>query len=129
MNREYLSRMSAAELKDYMETLGIDAPGAKTAKARVEAIERRHERTAEVEALGIPLTIPMKRLRDKRVTDIVGASNLTDEDAERLIELILGPEQMETVIEAVTDEDGTVDNESLAYVIKRILTSDELKNS
>ena len=51
----------------------------------------------------------------------------TDADVYRTLGLMLG-EQMGELVDAVTDEDGTVDSAALALAFVRIITSDELKN-
>lgn len=128
MKREVLMSMSKTELDDYARVLGIDASGKKTAAAKVELIEKRRGRTAEVDALGLTLTIPIKRMRDKRVTDLEGRRPMSDEDATRLLTLILGDDQMEKLVERATDEDGVVDVDALGLAMARVLASSDLKN-
>lgn len=128
MKREVLMSMSKTELDEYARVLGIDASGKKTVAAKVELIEKRRGRTAEIDALGLTLTIPVKRMHDKRVTDLEGKRPMSDEDATRLLALILGDEQMEKLVERATDEDGVVDVDALGLAMARVLASSDLKN-
>lgn len=128
MKHEVLMSMSKTELDDYARVLGIDASGKKTVAAKAELIEKRRERTAEVDALGLTLVIPIKRMRDKRVTDLAGKRPMSDEDATELLTLILGDEQMQKLVERATDEDGVVDVDAMGLAMARVLASDELKN-
>ncbi len=128
MKKELLLKLEPEELDEYAKTLGIDAAKAKGAKAKVELIERRRERVAEISALGITVTVPVRRMHDKRITDRLNGRRLSDSQLEKLMRDLLGDEQMDAVIEHVTEEDGTVDVDALGLIIAKIVRSDDLKN-
>lgn len=128
MKREVLMEMSKSELDEYGKVLGVDVSGKRTVAQKADAIEKRRERVAEVEALGLTLAIPVKRMRDKRVTDLASKRPMTDADASELLGLLLGGEQMEALADRATDGDGTVDVDAMGLAMARILASDELKN-
>lgn len=128
MKREVLMEMSKSELDEYGKVLGVDVSGKRTVAQKADAIEKRRERVAEVEALGLTLAIPVKRMRDKRVTDLASKRPMTDADASELLGLLLGGEQMEALADRATDGDGTVDIDAMGLAMARILASDELKN-
>lgn len=123
-----MMEMSKAELDEYAQVLGIDVAGRKTVAQKVEAIEKRRERTAEIDVLGITLTVPVKRMHDKRVSDLAAKRPMTDADATQLLGLLIGDEQMAKLAERATDEDGTVDADAMGLAMARILSSDDLKN-
>lgn len=127
MRHEVLMGMSKSELDDYAKVIGLDVTAKKTIALKVDAIETRRERVADIEVLGLTLSIPVKRMHDKRVTDIC-SKPLTDELATELLGLLLGDEQEAKLIEAATDEDGTVDVEAMGLAIASITQSEELKN-
>lgn len=128
MKREVLMEMSKSELDEYGKVLGVDVSGKRTVAQKADAIEKRRERVAEVEALGLTLAIPVKRMRDKRVTDLASKRPMTDADASELLGLLLGGEQMEALADRATDGDGTVDIDAMGLAMARILAFDELKN-
>ena len=128
MKREVLMEMSKDELDEYGKVLGIDVGGKKTVAQKVDAIEKRRERVAEVDALGLTLSVPVKRMHDKRVSDLASKRPMTDEDATELLRLLLGDEQMARLAERATDDDGTVDADAMGLAMARILGSDDLKN-
>nr|DAL86239.1 MAG TPA: hypothetical protein [Caudoviricetes sp.] len=119
--------MSAEELDEYGRVLGIEMRPAKTAAQKMALIGSKRDRTATVTALGMQFEVPMKALSDKRVTDVLSDAARTDADVYRTLGLMLG-EQMGELVDAVTDEDGTVDSAAIALAFVRIVTSDELKN-
>lgn len=129
MKHEVLMQLSKDELDSYASLLGIDVTGKKTVAQKVSAIEKRRERSEELDVLGMTIVIPMKRLDDKRVSDLANKRALNDEEAMELLRLIIGEDQTGALMDRVTDEDGTVDNPALGLAISRILRSDELKNS
>ena len=127
MNKEAMARMSADELDEYGRVLGIEMRPAKTVAQKVALISSKRDRTATVTALGMQFEVPMKALSDKRVVDVLANVNRTDEDVYRTLGVMLG-DQMGELVDAVTDEDGTVDSAAIALAFVRIVTSDELKN-
>lgn len=128
MNREQMLRMSPAELDGYARAMGFSVRGAKTAEQKAALIEERRGRVAEVQLLGVTVAVPIKRLHDKRVTDLLAKGDRTDEETERVARMIVGDEQWEAVVAAATEDDGTVDNDALGYAIVALLTSRDLKN-
>lgn len=128
MKAEQLARMNAKELDAYAQAMGIDISNAKSATSKVKIITQKRERVATISTLGMDLDIPIKRARDKRVSDILTNQNATDDDLAYAMTLLLGEEQMAEVEEVCTDEDGTVDVCALATVFSALVTSDELKN-
>lgn len=120
--------MSAEELDEYGRLLGIEMKPACTVAQKVALIAAKRERTATVTALGMQFEVPMKALTDKRVTDVLSSQSRTDEDVYRTLGVLLG-ERMDALMEACTDEDGTIDSGALALAFVKIVTSDELKNS
>ena len=128
MNPEYLERMSAKELDEYAEAMGIAARGAKSKAEKMSLIERRREKAATVRALGIDFDIPVKRAYDKRVTELLAKEGRTDAETEEAMRLLLGDEQADELARACTDPDGTVDVQAMGVAYVRILTSESLKN-
>lgn len=127
MKREQMLKMSKTDLDDYAKAINLDISGKKTIEKKVDAILERKERTAEIDVLGITLLIPIKRARDKRVTDIL-AKTLTDESVSKLLMLLLGKDQMDALTEAATDDDGLIDVDALGLATAKIITSPDLKN-
>lgn len=128
MKRETLERMDERELDEYGKLLGVELAPCETLEEKLEMIERKRERAATVSALGIKFKIPMKRVHDKRISDIISSKNPSDEDMYTALELMLGGSQTKKLIDACTDDDGTVDSDALGLAFVKILTSDELKN-
>lgn len=128
MNREHMLRMSPAELDAYARAMGFSVKGGKTAEQKAALIEQRRAHAAEVTVLGVPVSVPIKRLRDKRVTDLLAKADRTDEDTERMMRLVVGDEAWDELVAAATEDDGTVDNDALGYAIASVVTSRELKN-
>ncbi|TNU89385.1 hypothetical protein FIC87_11340 [Eggerthella lenta] len=128
MDKGCMARMSAAELDEYGEILGVSTAPAKTADEKMRLIERRRARTASVRALGLDLEVPVKRARDKRASDLMAKADITDAEVEEVMRILLGDEQMADVERACTDEDGTVDVDAMALAFAKLVTSDELKN-
>ena len=128
MRHDVLMSMSKTELDSYAAVLGFDVSGKKTIPQKVAQIEKRRERTAEVEVLGLTVSIPIKRMHDKRVTDLMSKRPMTDQCATDLLVLLLGDDQMSQLINRATDDDGTVDVDAMGLAIARILGSEDLKN-
>ena len=129
MNPKYLKLMSEEELDRYANAIGISTAAAKTAAQKVALIEKERSRSVTVEALGVVLELPAKRVRDQRFSDLMNKSDRTDDDLKEAFALLLGESQYAQLVEAATDEDGTVDAIALGFALNSILTSDALKNS
>lgn len=127
MRREVLMEMSAADLDRYAAACGIDVSGESAQERKIEVIEERRGRTAEVNVLGMTLVIPKRRLHDQRVADILNKP-LTDESATQAMVLLLGDEQYMALVEWCTDVDGVVDVEALGVAFTKLFGDAELKN-
>lgn len=128
MNKEAMSRMTEAELTAYASQLGVSVAAANGAEEIARLIEHYRGRKANVRAVGLDLVVSVKNLRDKRVVDLLSKENPTDEEVTESMRLVLGDEQMEMVVEACTDDDGTVDVDAMAFAFCSVFTSEELKN-
>lgn len=128
MNLNTLYGMTADELDEYAKVLGFSAKACKTAADKAAMIERRRSRTATVSVLGMDFDILIKRAHDKRVSDAMARVGSSDGAAEEALALLLGDEQMADLVEACTDDDGTVDVDAMGLAYVKIVTSDELKN-
>ena len=129
MKREYLLKMSDAELSDYATSLGVELAPAATREDKVTLIEGRRERVVTVTLLGIPFKVPMKAAQDQRVESLLTKRGRTDEDTFEAMHIMLGDEQTALLVDDRTDEDGTVDAVALGVAFVRLVTSEELKNS
>jgi hypothetical protein len=129
VNPKYLKLMGEEELDRYANAIGISTAAAKTAAQKVALIEKERSRSVTVEALGVVLELPAKRVRDQRFSDLMNKSDRTDDDLKEAFALLLGESQYAQLVEAATDEDGTVDAIALGFALNSILTSDALKNS
>lgn len=129
MNPRYLRLMSAEEVDEYGRVIGVDTSSVRSADDKARIIEARRERAVTVRAVGVELTVRKKALSDKRVTDLLArGTGRTDAETEELMRLLVGDRQMDELVEACTDEDGTVDNAALALAFVKVMTSNELKN-
>ena len=128
MRREVLMEMSKSELDEYAKVIGVDVTGKKTVTQKVASIESARERVADIDVLGMSVAIPIKRMHDKRVSDLVAKKLMSDDDATELMSLLLGDDQMDSLIARATDDDGTVDVDAMGLAIARILGAEELKN-
>lgn len=128
MRKEYMALMSADELEAYAKAMGFSVRAGKTAAEKISIIESKRAREAEMTVLGVPVRIPIKRLHDKRVSDLLAKKGRTDAETVEMMVLILGDDQWGLLVEAATEDDGTVDNCALGYAIARIITDRKLKN-
>ena len=121
MRTEALNAMTDEELEQYARTLGFTTKAAKSHDAKVRLIAKRRER-------GVDLRLPVRAAHDLRFTQLISKPDRTDDDIEAAMAMLLGEEQMGALREAATEDDGTVDQDALAFAYARILSSDELKN-
>lgn len=126
MNSDYMAKMSAEELDELARFMGVSVVAAKSAESKARMIEERRSRVARVGVLGIEFEIPMKRVRDKRVSDLLDEK--TDAATEEAVRLLVGDGKFDELVAACTDDDGTVDVDAMGYAIAKIVCSDELKN-
>ena len=128
MRHDALMSMSLEQLDQYGRACGIDVTGRKTKAQKVELIEERRMRVADIDAVGMTLHVPVKAMHDKRVADLLASEPMSDADADRLLVMLLGQEQYDELVAHCTDEDGVVDYEALALAFGTVLRSSELKN-
>ena len=72
--------------------------------------------------------MPVRAAHDLRFTQLINKPDRTDDETEAAMAMLLGEEQMGALREAATEDDGTVDQDALAFAYMRVLSSDELKN-
>lgn len=128
MNINAMNNMDDDELDAYAKALGITVTNLKTAADKIGVITKRRDRMAKLKILGLDLEVPIKRLYDKRVSDVLDKSALTDAESIDLMTLVFGEEQMQMILEACTEDDGTIDVVALGYVFTRVFTDNALKN-
>ena len=78
--------------------------------------------------LGIAMSIPAKRAHDRRFIDAMNKEDRTTEELDGAFRSLLGDEQYASLMEAVTEDDGTQDDDALGYAYNKLLYSAELKN-
>lgn len=120
--------MDERELEGYAKILGFTTAAADGAEAKADLIEKRREKVADLTILGIAMKVPVKRAHDRRFLDEMSEGTHTMEDLERSYRFLLGDQQYDELVRAVTDVDGTVDDDALAYAFNAILVDPELKN-
>ena len=128
MRTEALNAMTDEELEQYARTLGFTTKAAKSHDAKVRLIAKRRERGVDVSALGVDLRVPVRAAHDLRFTQLINKPDRTDDETEAAMTMQLGEEQMGALREAATEDDGTVDQDALAFAYMRVLSSDELKH-
>lgn len=128
MKRENLARMSAKEIDEYAKALGIRKLDGKSADDKIAALDRRLSRVATIDVLGLSLEVPVKALKDKRVSDLMEKPDPTDTDCETILRLIIGDEQFDQLVDACTEDDGYIDVAALGYAFTKVITSPQLKN-
>ena len=128
MNSEQMMRMSPEELDAYARSMGFSVKGKKGVEEKAEAIRERRSRSVELTLLGVGVTVPVKRLHDKRVTDLLSKEGRTDAETEAMARLIVGDEARALLPEAAAEEGGTVDNDARGYAITAHDFSPRLKN-
>lgn len=128
MKRENLERMTDEELEGYAQALGFTAKGAKGRDGVLRLIEKRRERTADISVLGVDLSVKVKGAHDRRVSELLNKDGRTDADVFEAFRLMLGDGQLQALVDAATDDDGTVDEPALSFAFSSILGSQDLKN-
>lgn len=128
MNKDYLAMMDDGELEAYAKVLGFTTAAAQTAADKTKLIEQKRGRCAELTVLGIAMSIPVKRAHDRRFIDAINKEDRTTEELDEAFRLLLGDEQYASLMEAVTEDDGTQDDDALGYAYNKLLYSAELKN-
>ena len=121
--------MSLTDIDAYGKACGIDVTGLTEKEDKIDLIERKRERVVDVPAIGMTLTVPVKRLHDKRVSDLLRSGHMPSEEAAtKAMVLLLGEDQYARLIEHCTDEDGTVDVEAVGSVYGKLFFDPDLKN-
>lgn len=128
MNKDYLAMMDEGELEAYAKVLGFTTAAAQTAADKAKLIEQKRGRCAELTVLGIAMSIPVKRVHDRRFIDAMNKEDRTTEELDGAFRFLLGDEQYASLMEAVTEDDGTRDDDALGYAYNKLLYSAELKN-
>lgn len=128
MNTDYMRKMSADELEAYAKQMGFTVAAGKTIEDKIAIIEAKRSREVDLTLLGVPVSVPIKRMYDKRVTDLLAKKNRTDDETMAMFRLIVGDEACDEVVAAATEDDGTVDNNALGYAIATLVTDKDLKN-
>ena len=128
MRHEVMMEMSLEQLDQYARACGIDATGKRTKAQKVALIEERRGRVADVDAIGMTLHVPVRAMKDKRVTDLLDRGDLSEAEADWLMAALLGEEQYQAVIDRCTDEDGVVDVSAVGLVFATLVRSEDLKN-
>lgn len=123
-----MMEMSLEQLDQYARACGIDATGKRTKAQKVALIEERRARVADIDVLGMTLHVPVRAMKDKRVSDLLDRGDLTEAEADWLMRALLGEEQYDSVIERCTDEDGVVDVSAVGLVFATLVRSEDLKN-
>lgn len=123
-----MMEMSLEQLDQYGTACGIDVSGKRTKAQKVALIEERRGRVADVDVLGMTLHVPVRAMKDKRVTDLLDRGGLSEADADWLMGALLGEEQYASLIERCTDEDGVVDVSAVGIAFATIVRSEDLKN-
>lgn len=128
MNKDYLAMMDEGELEAYAKVLGFTTAAAQTASDKAKLIEQKRGRCAELTVLGIAMSIPVKRAHDRRFIDAMNKEDRTTEELDGAFRFLLGDGQYASLMEAVTEDDGTQDDDALVYAYNKLLYSAELKN-
>ena len=128
MNTDYMRKMSADELEAYAKHMGFTLAAGRTIDDKIAIIEAKRSREVGLTLLGVPVSVPIKRLYDKRVTDLLAKKKRTDDETMAMFRLIVGDEACDEVVAAATEDDGTVDNNALGYAIAALVTDRDLKN-
>ncbi len=131
MRSEILLEMSPEEVDAYAKLLGVNTTGLKTVRAKVNLIEKRRAKEAEIDVFGLTIRIPIKRAHDKRYVDmyVKGTKDgLTDEEAMEMLLSLIGEDQYQALVDRCTEEDGTIDNDAVTLGVAMIVGADELKN-
>lgn len=128
MNSKSMGSMSPGELDAYARVMGFSVDDLASAAEKADEIRRRRAREVEMTVLGVHVSVPVRRMHDKRVTDLLAMDGRTDAETERMARLIVGDEAWEAIVAAATEEDGTVDNDALGYAISAVVYDGRLKN-
>lgn len=123
-----MQNMTAEELEGYAQAMGFTLRACSDKADKIALIQRRRERTVTIEALGLGLSVSVKRFRSSKFSDLVNKRGRTGADLVEAFRGLLGDSQFDALMRACADEDGEVDEDALAYVFSTILKNEELKN-
>lgn len=128
MDTSIFDNMSAKELDLYARAMELDCSKLKGVKAKREFIKQHLTKQADIKIFGNVYTVPVKRLHDKRVSDLLNGKNLTDDKLFEAMRLVLGDEQFDDIYAHCTEDDGLVNMASLTYAYLSVFENEELKN-
>lgn len=129
MKSEILDQLTAKELEQYAKHMGLQVIPGKSLKEKRNAIKRKRDKVKTITVLGMEISVAVKRFHDGKVTSFFESTEgKTDSDYIEMLRYIIGDEQMDSLVDACTDDDGSFDNDAMAYVMATIIYSEELKN-
>lgn len=128
MDTSIFDNMGAKELDLYARAMELDCSKLKGVKAKREFIKQHITKQADIKIFGNVYTVPVKRLHDKRVSDLLNGKNLTDDKLFEAMRLVLGDEQFDDIYTHCTEDDGLVNMASLTYAYLSVFENEELKN-
>ena len=128
MRHDVMMEMSLEQLDLYGQVCGIDVSGKRTKAQKVALIEERRARVADIDVVGMTLHVPVKAMHDKRVTDLLSRTDMTEAEADWLMGALLGDEQYQQLVDHCTDDDGVVDVNAVGLAFATIIRSPDLKN-
>lgn len=128
MDTSIFDNMGAKELDLYARAMELDCSKLKGVKAKREFVKQHLTKQADIKIFGKVYTVPVKRLHDKRVSDLLNGKNLTDDKLFEAMRLVLGDEQFDDIYAHCTEDDGLVNMASLTYAYLSVFENEELKN-
>lgn len=128
MKREFMEQSTESEIEELAKMQGIELAPCETLKEKMSLIERKRERKAIITIFGEDFEVPMKRLGDKRVEDIMNNPHQSGDDADKVFRLLLGDKQTKRLVDICTEDDGTVDAYAMGLAFIRLMYSEQLKN-
>lgn len=106
----------------------VDVSGAKTKAVKVRLIEKAGQASAHVSVLGMDIEVTRSATRSVEVQRIMREDYPTDDETDRLLELLVGKGQRDAIVERCRNEDGTVDVDAYAVAIVSVLQDETVKN-
>lgn len=128
MRHEYLVELDSDALDMLARASHVDVSGAKTKAAKVRLIEESAARSAHVPVLGLDVEVPRAATRDMEVQRLMQRRDLSDEEADRLVRLLVGDGQHDAIVGRCTDEDGRVDVDAYSVALASVLSDEQVKN-
>ncbi len=128
MKKETMEGMTAEELEGYANSMGFTLKACGDKSDKIALIQRKRSRAVTVEALGLELSVEVKRFRSSKFNDVINGPDRSSAELMGAFRDLLGEAQYSALLQTCAEEDGEVDEDALAYVFTKILRSDELKN-